>query len=443
MGNKSQISLSSNSSKGRFNVTVRRTDHQLFDAKSLAIDVLQSLNRAGTRVQAIEQILEHLKNHLEVSATAIRLKDGSDYPYYVFDGFSDIHVEMEDRLCVHLPDGSVMRDKNDFPFLECMCGRVIMGNVRSEEEYFTDYGSFWTNNTDELLAETPVEVLGHTRNVCNAQGYRSVALIPLKAKQESIGLLQINDEIPGKFTEELIWFLEGLGESIGIALAHLDEETKRLELEAEQKDLLYQYRLRINQLDSLYKISKIQENKDITTEEMLSLIVSLIPGAMQHPDISVARLDIEDKSFSSEGYEETPYRYSAIIQSFGVIMGKLTIGYRERTSLGDRGPFLDEEIKLINLIAETVSRMLEQDKTGDWNRSIDKYALILDNDEIRHIMKLVIEDMAINEMDREEFNIRDIPSDASQTLESYMLLQHNIELNRAVIIKLQNLLHVE
>jgi hypothetical protein len=86
---------------------------------------------------------------------------------------------------------------------------------------------------------------------------------------------------------------------------------------------------------------------------------------------------------------------------------------------------------------------LEQDKAGDWNKSIDKYALILADDEISHIMKLVVEDMAINAMDREEYDIRDIPQDSTQTLESYMMLQNSIEINRAIIIKLQNLLNVE
>jgi hypothetical protein len=422
---------------------VREAEIQLVDPKSLAIDVLQSLNRAGSRMEAIAQILEHLKTHLGVSATAIRLKDGIDYPYFLFDGFNDTHIEMEDRLCSVDPDGKVLLDENGEPILACMCGKVIRGNVPSDKDYFSDHGTFWTNDTNDLIDNTSEEELGDTRNVCNAQGYRSVALIPLKTKNGIVGLLQINDENPNKFTEDLIWFLEGLGESIGIALAQLSEENKTKELEEEQRRLLYQYKLRINQLDSLYKISKIQENKDITTDEMLKLIVSLIPGAMQQPDVAVARMDIEDKVYSSEGYVETPFRYSSIIQSFGVILGKLTVGYREKMPREYRGPFLEEEVKLINLIAETVSRLLEQEKTGDWNRSIDKYALILADDEIRQIMKLVVEDMAINAMDREDYEITDVPRDSSQTIESYMKLHHNIEVNRSIIIKLQNLLNVE
>lgn len=416
---------------------------QIIDPKLLAIDVLQSLNRAKSRIEAIAQILEHLKIHLKVSATAIRLQDRGDYPYFLFDGFTDAHIEVENSLCNMDQKGAVVLDKDGDPILECMCGQVIRGVASRGKPYFTDYGSFWSNNTDDLLASTSLEELGKTRNVCNTQGYLSVALIPLKNKEGIVGLLQINDREPEKFNEELIWFLEGLGESIGIALAHLEEENKRKELEKEQKRLLYQYKLRINQLDSLYQISKIQENKDITTDEMLKLIVSLIPGAMQHPDVTVIKMDVEDVSYESDGYIDTPYRYSAIIQSFGVILGKLTVGYKVKLPQEYRGPFLEEEIKIINLIAETVSRMLEQEKTGDWNKSVDKYALVLADDEIRHIMKMVVEDIAINTLDREEYEIRDIPQNSSQTIESYLQLQQNLEINRAIVLKLRNLLNVE
>ena len=413
------------------------------DHKTLAIDILQSLNRASSRIEAIQQILRHLKRHLKVSATAIRLKEGQDYPYFVFDGFSDVHIEMEDSLCGKDNEGNILVDESGIPVLDCMCGRVIRGNTVPTAPFFTEYGSFWSNNTDNLLVDTAPEELGKTRNVCNAQGYLSVALIPLIDKTGIIGLLQLNDKKPGKFNEELIWFLEGIGESIGIALAHLEEENKTKEVETERRRLLYQYRLRISQLDTLYRISKIQENKDISLDETLNMIATLIPGALQHPDIAVAQITVEDKKYSTDLKGEPDYRYSAIIQSYGVVLGTISVGYTEPAPEEFKGPFLEEEIKLVNLIAETVSRLIEQAKGGDWNRSIDQYALVMDKDEISHIMKLVAEDTAISEMDREEYEINDLPTDTSQTMDSYLQLSHTLEVNRALIQKLMNLVRGE
>jgi hypothetical protein len=418
--------------------TKREVDH-----KTLAIDILQSLNRASSRMDAIREILMHLKRHLKVSATAIRLQEGQDYPYFVFDGFSDVHIAMENNLCGRDSEGYILVDESGEPLLECMCGRVLRGNTSPDQPFFTEYGSFWSNNTSNLLADTDPESLGETRDVCNAQGYLSVALIPLKNKDGAIGLLQLNDKEPDRFSEDLIWFLEGIGESIGIALAHLEEENRRKEVEVERRRLLYQYRLRISQLDTLYKISKIHENKDISLDETLNMIASLIPGALQHPDIAVAQFIVEDRMYPTDQKGDPGYKYSAIIQSYGVVLGTLAVGYTEQMPKEFKGPFLEEEIKLVNLIAETVSRIVEQSKGGDWNSSIDHYALVMDKDEISHIMKLVVEDTAIGEMDREEYDINDVPTDTSQTMDSYIKLSHTLGVNRALIQKLKNLLSGE
>jgi len=67
----------------------------------------------------------------------------------------------------------------------------------------------------------------------------------------------------------------------------------------------------------------------------------------------------------------------------------------------------------------------------------------MDKDEISHIIKLVAEDTAISEMDREEFDINDLPTDTSQTMDSYLQLTHSLEVNRALIQKLRNLVSGE
>ena len=409
----------------------------------LALKIFQDLNRAESQSDAIDSILREIKKHVGVSATAIRIRKGNDFPYYFYDGFHEAHIETESSLCKLTEDGNPVVDSSGEPLLSCLCGRVLQGKTDPSQPFFTTGGSFWTNNTDRLLEVTQPEYLGETRNVCNAEGYMSVALIPLKSIKGVIGLLQLNDEKPDRFTPELIEFLEGLGESIGIALARLDEEKQRTALQSEREKLLHRYQLRIKELDCLYKIGKLQENQDLTTEETLDLIVGLLPGSLQYPDIAVAGLTIEDEVFSSPGYRPAPRRYSALVQSYGVVVGKLEIGYLEEKAEEFRGPFLEEEVKLVNLVAETISRMLERKKSGDWRRELNRYALILNEEEMRHITKLVLEDMAIGEMDREEYNIKDVPEDSTQSIESYMTLQFNLELNRNLIMKLQNLLSAD
>lgn len=397
----------------------------------LTLDIFKHLNRAETQSEVIDMILHEIKKHIGVSATAIRLEDDGDYPYYFYDGFSDTHIEMESCLC-----------SENTAQLACICGRVLMGNIDPSLPFFSEGGSFWSNNTDKLLQNTSSEILGETRDVCNAEGYLSVALIPLRDAKGIIGLLQLNDENPDKFTPEMIHFLEGLGESIGVALARLEEEEHRKKLEKEREQLLHKYQLRIKELDCLYKISKLQENLDLTSGEIINLIVNLLPGSTQYPEVAVARVSFENQMYDSEDFKLPVQRYSALIQNYGFVVGKLMIGYFEERPEEYNGPFLDEEVKLVNLVSETISRMIERKTSGEWRRSIDKYALVLNDEEIRHITKLVLEDMAIGEMDREEYNISDVPEASTQSMDSYMALSFNLELNRGLIIKLQNLLNI-
>lgn len=58
-----------------------------------------------------------------------------------------------------------------------------------------------------------------TRNYCNAVGYESVALIPLRTQGECWGLLQLNSRTPGRFTRDRIEQYERVADIIAEAVA--------------------------------------------------------------------------------------------------------------------------------------------------------------------------------------------------------------------------------
>jgi PAS domain S-box-containing protein len=85
--------------------------------------------------------------------------------------------------------------------------------------------NFWTNYSTELLAgTTEAERQARTRNRCQVEGYQSVALIPLRMGGQDLGLLQLNDRRPGRFTAELIALWERLAGHLAVALAKFDAE---------------------------------------------------------------------------------------------------------------------------------------------------------------------------------------------------------------------------
>jgi hypothetical protein len=158
----------------------------------------------------------------------IRLEDEGDYPYYVYNGFPDSFILHENSLCAKDNLGKRIPAPKEKGFLlECMCGNIIRGRVDPSLPFFTANGSFWSNNTSDLLTTTTEEDRqSRTRNYCNSSGYESVALIPIKAKEEIIGLIQVNDKRPGMFSLDLVEFMEMIGEQIGLAIKNSLTYTK-------------------------------------------------------------------------------------------------------------------------------------------------------------------------------------------------------------------------
>jgi PAS domain S-box-containing protein/putative nucleotidyltransferase with HDIG domain len=215
----------------------------------LAREVLETLNRSNDIKILIKDILHLVKEHTGIEAIGIRLKEGEDYPYVVSSGFPAHFLEVENHLCANDVAGEIIRDGQGKPVLECMCGNILCGRTDPSLPFFTKGGSFWTNSTTKLLASTSeAKRQARTRNRCNGEGYESVALIPLRSGGEIIGLLQMNDTRQNIFTPDRISFFEGIGASIGIAVArrHSVEALR----ESEEK-----YRLHFdNVTDVIYSI---------------------------------------------------------------------------------------------------------------------------------------------------------------------------------------------
>jgi PAS domain S-box-containing protein len=195
------------------------------EQRVFALDVLKRLNHGGNQKELIHDIILLIKKFSGFEAVGIRLKVGEDYPYYDSLGFIEGHVQMENHLCAIDESGTLIRDAQGFPILECMCGNILCGRFDPAKPFFTKSGSFWTNCTSELLAITTEEDRqARTRNRCNGEGYESVALIPLKSGSTIIGLLQFNDKRRRCFTPALIKFYEGIGESIGVIIERQQAE---------------------------------------------------------------------------------------------------------------------------------------------------------------------------------------------------------------------------
>lgn len=206
----------------------------LIKREQLAKKICAELNNFVDLKNTLVSIITDLKELTGFEAISIRLHEEDDFPYYVYDGFPSSFIKHENSLC---PKAEASANSNGTKAkLDCLCGNVISGSVDISKAYYTDKGSYWTNNsttTGSSLIEN--EKSNHIRNFCSASGYMSVGLFPIKNREENIGLIQLNDKRTDMFDNEIIEYLEMVGEQIGIAIenALLYEKVKDKNTELE------------------------------------------------------------------------------------------------------------------------------------------------------------------------------------------------------------------
>ena len=178
----------------------------------------------------LAEILEKVRNLSDCQSVGIRLHKNGDYPYYVHEGFPSFFILKENSLCARDEEGNNILDEKGNPLLECMCGNVLKGRFDPKLPHFTEKGSFWTNSTTQLLdTTTEKERLGRTRNMCNYSGYESVALIPMRSSNRTLGLIQMNDPRENMFTLESIENYEFIADRVGTVVLSALEIKEKME----------------------------------------------------------------------------------------------------------------------------------------------------------------------------------------------------------------------
>ncbi|MFW6141504.1 MAG: PEP/pyruvate-binding domain-containing protein [Candidatus Saliniplasma sp.] len=136
---------------------------------------------------------------------------------------------------------------------------------------------------------------------------------------------------------------------------------------------------RVKELNCIYGISEIVNDKRLSLEKALQKTIELIPPSWQYEDIACARIKIEDEVYKTDNFQETKWKQQSIIEVEGEIKGSLEVYYLEEKPEEDEGPFLIEERRLLNTISDLIGRFIEErrvkekisDEKQDWEVIID------------------------------------------------------------------------
>jgi PAS domain S-box-containing protein len=310
-------------------------------------EILRVLSEPIDFSESIQRVLTIIKSSTGVDAVGIRLENHNDYPYFTHDGFSEDFLSKENSLIALNKDGGVCHDCDGNISLECTCGLVISGKIDPENPLFTPGGSSWTNNSFPFLeVSAEDDPRFHPRNTCIHQGYASVALIPIRAKGKIVGLIQLNDRRKDQFTIESIETLEAIAENIGEAMLRKQTE--------------HQMNERMKELKAFYNLMDIVEKHDDSLDSIYQTFIDILPKSWQYPEITGARIIINEVHYKSSLFKETEWMQSERIKVYNEIIGKIDVCYLENRSKSDEGPFLKEERLLISAIADRIGDITQR-----------------------------------------------------------------------------------
>jgi hypothetical protein len=87
-------------------------------------------------------------------------------------------------------------------------------------------------------------------------------------------------------------------------------------------------------------------------------ILKFIPLAWQFPQICRIRISLNGEIFESLEFKESPWVISVEIVASGVTVGKISVFYTQEMPSEDIGPFLNQEAKLLETIAERLGSFI-------------------------------------------------------------------------------------
>jgi signal transduction histidine kinase len=173
----------------------------------------------ASRKNYLDGALELLRDWSGCRCAGIRVMNEKDYiPYESYVGFSHEFWESENWLST----------RND----RCACIRVVTGTPDPHDHpMMTPSGSFHCDNMFEFVGHPSDEEKDRYRGVCVENGFKSVAIVPIRLRERIIGAIHLADEREGNVPLKMVEFIESIAPVIGEAINRfkLEEELRESE----------------------------------------------------------------------------------------------------------------------------------------------------------------------------------------------------------------------
>ncbi len=157
-------------------------------------------------------------------------------------------------------------------------------------------------------------------------------------------------------------------------------------------------RERIKELNCLYGIARLAERYYDSMESFLACLVDFLPLSWQYPDITCARIVLEDQTYKSKRFKVTKWRQSSPILKYNESIGEVAVFYLDEKPAADEGPFLKEERALLDEVARRIGaiaiRISAEEELHETNKqlTLERKALQEANAALRTVLTKIEEE---------------------------------------------------
>jgi signal transduction histidine kinase len=257
--------------------------------KRAIIEILQLVTRTEDLHELAAALIAYIRDWTGCEAAALRLRRGEDFPFLATEGFPEKLLRAENSLCGFNEKGEIIRDESGRPVLECICGCVLCGALGKHRPFLTEDGGFCVTSSTQFIVEHERNLPENIRGKCVEQGYESIAIIPLRLDNEPYGLLHLCDHRRGLFDDSTLTVLEGLADSLAVALAH-----------REAQQAVRRHELSLRALASRLAMTEEQERRRIATVLHDDLCQTLAFARMRLNSLRKDDLSLEASAVTGE-----------------------------------------------------------------------------------------------------------------------------------------------
>ncbi len=248
---------------------------------------------------------------------------------------------------------SFMQNLPGIAFIKDPDLRIVFANRYFEEEFQLNHEEWYGKNNEELFSLDVAEQFTKTDQQVLTQG--STLELEQVTMQDGMKKNWLTYKFPIRLKDSN--FVGGIAIDV----------TERKQAENKTLKLAHDLSERLKELKCLYGAVRLTDS-DRPMDAVFQEILKLIPLGWQFPEIVCARLLLEDKEFTTDNFQETPWKMATDIKVLNKKIGELQVYYLEETLINKEEPFIKEEQELIEALGKELGEFIRSKQIEEYLR---------------------------------------------------------------------------